>query len=86
MSTFLLKYNKIVYVYVVQWMCVFGSHPVKMCEHGTHKVQYEDFISVTGKGFLCILITGTPRLRNRTSSELLALSGKCEIIWNVHAI
>ena len=57
MSTFLLKYNKILYVYVVQWMCVFGSHPVKMCEHGTHQVQYEDFISVTGKGFLCILIT-----------------------------
>ena len=83
MSTFLLKYNKIVYVYVVQWMCVFGSHPVKMCEHGKHQVQYEDFISLTGKGFLCTLIRG---LRNRVRSELLALSRKCEIIWNVHAV
>jgi len=25
--TFLLKYNKIRFLYVVQWMCAVGSHP-----------------------------------------------------------
>jgi len=32
MFTTLLKYIKIGRVYVVQWMCVFDSHPVKICE------------------------------------------------------
>jgi len=83
MSTFSLKYNKVVSVYVVQWMCIFGSHPLKICEHGTHQVQYEDFASAIVHRFLFILITGTSRLRNRI---LLALSRKYEIVWNVHAI